>query len=109
MTVTTANAEQISGFQASDVQSLIERIDWDKVDGLVPVIVQDNISTQTLPSSPFTSLLFPSTPPLLSTVHIPLFLSPLPRSSLQISVIISRRNLDDRIVSTHYGQTPAGS
>ncbi len=48
MTVTTANAEQISGFQASDVQSLIERIDWDKVDGLVPVIVQDNISSQVL-------------------------------------------------------------
>lgn len=35
-------------FQASDVNALIERIDWQKVDGLVPVIVQDFLSSQVL-------------------------------------------------------------
>ncbi|OEF24835.1 bifunctional phosphoribosyl-AMP cyclohydrolase/phosphoribosyl-ATP diphosphatase HisIE [Vibrio rumoiensis] len=35
-------------FQASDVQVLSDRIDWNKVDGLVPVIVQDYQSSQVL-------------------------------------------------------------
>ncbi|MCY9803215.1 bifunctional phosphoribosyl-AMP cyclohydrolase/phosphoribosyl-ATP diphosphatase HisIE [Vibrio scophthalmi] len=35
-------------FQTSDVSALIERIDWQKVDGLVPVIVQDFLSSQVL-------------------------------------------------------------
>lgn len=35
-------------FQTSDVNALIERIDWQKVDGLVPVIVQDFLSSQVL-------------------------------------------------------------
>ncbi|EGU32266.1 bifunctional phosphoribosyl-AMP cyclohydrolase/phosphoribosyl-ATP pyrophosphatase protein [Vibrio ichthyoenteri ATCC 700023] len=35
-------------FQTSDVNTLIERIDWQKVDGLVPVIVQDFLSSQVL-------------------------------------------------------------
>ena len=35
-------------FQASDINALIERIDWQKVDGLVPVIVQDFLSSQVL-------------------------------------------------------------
>ncbi|MCF7354560.1 bifunctional phosphoribosyl-AMP cyclohydrolase/phosphoribosyl-ATP diphosphatase HisIE [Vibrio sp. CK2-1] len=37
-----------STFQASDIIALSERIDWDKVDGLVPVIVQDYVSSQVL-------------------------------------------------------------
>ena len=35
-------------FQASDVKALSKRIDWNKVDGLVPVIVQDYQSSQVL-------------------------------------------------------------
>ena len=35
-------------FQANDINALIERIDWQKVDGLVPVIVQDFLSSQVL-------------------------------------------------------------
>ena len=35
-------------FQTSDVSALIKRIDWQKVDGLVPVIVQDFLSSQVL-------------------------------------------------------------
>lgn len=37
-----------SKFQASDVVALNERINWNKVDGLVPVIVQDYVSSQVL-------------------------------------------------------------
>ncbi|GAK84346.1 phosphoribosyl-AMP cyclohydrolase [Vibrio ponticus] len=35
-------------FQVSDIAALSERIDWDKVDGLLPVIVQDFQSSQVL-------------------------------------------------------------
>lgn len=35
-------------FQLSDIGKISERIDWDKVDGLVPVIVQDFVSSQVL-------------------------------------------------------------
>ncbi|MGO2321486.1 bifunctional phosphoribosyl-AMP cyclohydrolase/phosphoribosyl-ATP diphosphatase HisIE [Vibrio casei] len=37
-----------SKFRASDVVALNERINWKKVDGLVPVIVQDYVSSQVL-------------------------------------------------------------
>ncbi|WED22745.1 bifunctional phosphoribosyl-AMP cyclohydrolase/phosphoribosyl-ATP diphosphatase HisIE [Vibrio sp. JC009] len=36
------------GFKASDIETIIERIDWDKIDGLVPAIVQDFQSSQVL-------------------------------------------------------------
>lgn len=35
-------------YQASDVVALNERINWEKVDGLVPVIVQDYVTSQVL-------------------------------------------------------------
>ncbi|MGJ7093078.1 bifunctional phosphoribosyl-AMP cyclohydrolase/phosphoribosyl-ATP diphosphatase HisIE [Vibrio hannami] len=35
-------------FKVQDIESIIERINWDKVDGLVPAIVQDFQSSQVL-------------------------------------------------------------
>lgn len=35
-------------FKAAEVSSLSERINWEKVDGLVPAIVQDFQSSQVL-------------------------------------------------------------
>lgn len=54
------------------------------------------------PGSPTVPTLQLSPPPQLSTVHLPP-LCPPPRSCLQVSVIISRPNLDDHIVSADFG------
>ncbi|WP_261817184.1 bifunctional phosphoribosyl-AMP cyclohydrolase/phosphoribosyl-ATP diphosphatase HisIE [Vibrio gallicus] len=36
------------GAQPEDIQALIERVDWQKIDGLVPAIIQDYSSSQVL-------------------------------------------------------------
>ncbi|WP_153447316.1 bifunctional phosphoribosyl-AMP cyclohydrolase/phosphoribosyl-ATP diphosphatase HisIE [Vibrio algicola] len=43
-----ANQNQLSAFQASDCATLTARINWEKVDGLLPVVVQDFQSSQVL-------------------------------------------------------------
>lgn len=46
MSVVTENPQ--NSFQPSDISAISQRIDWNKVDGLVPVVVQDYVSSQVL-------------------------------------------------------------